>query len=162
VAIVTGASSGIGIAVARALAAAGAAVVINYRFHGKEAQRLADEIDTAGGRAIAVEADVSSEADVAGLFTRAVEAFSAVDILVANSGLQRDAASAEMSLDDWNTVISVNLSGQFLCAGSHPVLQTTGAPRRVARRGQDRVHELGPSGDPGWGTSTERRSPARE
>jgi glucose 1-dehydrogenase len=134
VAIVTGASSGIGFAVARALVAAGAAVVIDYRSHGEEAQGLADEINATGGRAIAVEADVSSEADVARLFTSAVEAFGAVDILVANSGLQRDAASAEMTLDDWNTVISVNLSGQFLCAR-----EAIRCFRRQRRRGVSRA-----------------------
>lgn len=116
VAIVTGASSGIGLGTARALARAGAAVVIDYQSHDDDAHRLADEITGAGGRAMLVKADVSREEEVADLFARAVEAFGAVDILVANSGLQRDAPSAEMSLDDWNKVISVNLTGQFLCA----------------------------------------------
>ena len=115
-AVVTGASSGIGRACARALAQAGAAVAIDYQSHEDEARRLADEIRGAGGQALLVKADVSRQDEVATLFSRAVEAFGAVDILVANSGLQRDAPSAELSLVDWQKVIDVNLTGQFLCA----------------------------------------------
>ena len=116
VAVVTGASSGLGLGVARMLVQAGAAVAIDYQSHEAEAHRLADEITGAGGRAILVKADVSREDEVAALFTQAVEAFGAVDILVANSGLQRDAPSAGMTLADWQKVIDVNLTGQFLCA----------------------------------------------
>ncbi|EPM94667.1 short-chain dehydrogenase/reductase family oxidoreductase, partial [Pseudomonas syringae pv. actinidiae ICMP 18804] len=70
----------------------------------------------AGGRALAVGADVSKEQDVERLFAQTIEHFGALDILVANSGLQKDAAIVDMSLEDWNTVINVNLTGQFLCA----------------------------------------------
>lgn len=116
VALVTGASSGIGAGAARALADAGAAVVLNYHSSAGPAQDLAREINANGGRAIAVGADVSKEPDVERLFAQTVEAFGTLDILVANSGLQKDAAAVDMSLEDWNTVIGTNLTGQFLCA----------------------------------------------
>jgi glucose 1-dehydrogenase len=117
-AIVTGGSSGIGAAVARAMAAAGAAVVINYRSNTEAAEALAAEIVTAAGgaRAIALRADVSDEAQVAGLFKEAERAFGPPDILVANAGLQRDAAFAEITLAQWREVLDANLTGQFLCA----------------------------------------------
>lgn len=116
VALVTGASSGIGAGSARALAAAGAAVVLNYHASAGPAKDLAQEINDSGGRAIALGADVAKEDDVERLFSRTLETFGTLDILVANSGLQKDAAAVDMSLDDWNTVIGVNLTGQFLCA----------------------------------------------
>jgi glucose 1-dehydrogenase len=116
VAIVTGASSGIGLAVAEALADAGAAVVVNYRSHGDSADELVGRIIDKGGRATAVQADVSREEDVLRLFDEGVAAFGRVDILVSNSGVQKDAAIADMTLADWNMVIDVNLTGQFLCA----------------------------------------------
>jgi glucose 1-dehydrogenase len=115
-AIVTGASSGIGLAVAEALADAGAAVVVNYRSHAEAAKDLVGQITGNGGRAIAVKADVSQEKDVVRLFDEAVAAFGRIDVLVSNSGVQKDAAIADMSLEDWNTVIDINLTGQFLCA----------------------------------------------
>lgn len=115
-AIVTGASSGIGLAVAEALAEAGAAVVVNYRSDGESAAELVDRITARGGRAIKVQADVSQEADVTRLFDAAAQTFGRIDVLVSNSGVQKDAAVADMSLADWNTVIDVNLTGQFLCA----------------------------------------------
>lgn len=115
-AIVTGASSGIGLAVAEAIAEAGAAVAVNYHAQAEPAEELVARILARGGRAIAVQADVSKEAEVARLFDEASAAFGRVDVLVANSGVQKDAAIAEMSLDDWNTVIGINLTGQFLCA----------------------------------------------
>ncbi len=116
VAIVTGASSGLGAGAAKGLAASGAAVVINYHSQPEPAQKLAQEIIEAGGQAIAIGADVSNEQDVERLFAETLDAFGRLDILVANSGLQKDAAFADMSLEDWNTVINVNLTGQFLCA----------------------------------------------
>ncbi|WP_121115371.1 SDR family oxidoreductase [Croceibacterium ferulae] len=115
-AIVTGASSGIGLAVAEALANAGDAVAVNYRSQPVPAEELVRRITDRGGRAIAVQADVSQEADVTRLFEEASAAFGRVDLLVSNSGVQKDAAVADMSLADWNTVIDVNLTGQFLCA----------------------------------------------
>ncbi|MEH3104103.1 MAG: glucose 1-dehydrogenase [Sphingomonas phyllosphaerae] len=115
-AIVTGASSGIGLAVADALAGAGAAVVINYRSDRDSAEALAARIVARGGQGISVQADVSDEADVVRLFDAAAEAFGRVDVLVSNSGVQKDAAIADLSLADWNAVIDINLTGQFLCA----------------------------------------------
>jgi glucose 1-dehydrogenase len=116
VALITGASSGIGAGAAKALAAAGAAVVINYNSQAAPAEELARTVNAEGGRAIAIGADVSKEADVERLFAQTLEAFGFLDILVANSGMQKDASAVDMSLDDWNQVIGVNLTGQFLCA----------------------------------------------
>ncbi|WP_312828729.1 glucose 1-dehydrogenase [Pantoea anthophila] len=116
VALVTGASSGLGYACAEALAAAGAAVTINYHSHREPAESLAEKIRAQGGQAIAVAGDVSVEADVDKLIAAAVSTFGRLDILVANSGLQKDASFGDMTLADWNSVISVNLTGQFLCA----------------------------------------------
>jgi len=116
VAIVTGASSGIGQAVARTFAANGAAVAINYHSHEEDAQALVREIEESGGRAVAIKADVSDPEQVSQLFAQTLEAFGAIDIVVANSGMQKDAAARTMSLDDWRRVIDVNLTGQFLCA----------------------------------------------
>ncbi len=115
-AIVTGANSGIGEAVARGLAEAGAKVVVNYVVGDEQAKAVVDDIAKGGGRAIAVRADVSKEDQVQAMFQRAIEAFGSVDILVNNAGLQRDAPLHEMTLKDWQLVIDVNLTGQFLCA----------------------------------------------
>ncbi len=116
-ALVTGASSGIGEGCARALAAAGANVVVNYNAKAADAQRITAEISALGaGRAVAVQADVSNEAEVEAMFARAVAEFGTLDILVSNSGMQNDAAFHEMTLAQWNAVIGVNLTGQFLCA----------------------------------------------
>uniref|UniRef100_UPI0025862FF7 SDR family NAD(P)-dependent oxidoreductase n=1 Tax=uncultured Pseudomonas sp. TaxID=114707 RepID=UPI0025862FF7 len=129
VALVTGGSSGIGAAVAEALGKAGAAVAINYHSHAEPAEELAQRIQAAGGRAIAVGGDVGDETAVKAMFERTLEAFGRLDILVANSGLQKDAAVADMSLEDWNTVINTNLTGQFLCAQA--------AIRQFRRQGRD-------------------------
>ncbi len=115
-AIVTGASSGIGLSVAEAIAGAGAAVAVNYHSHADAAEALVSRIKEKGGRALAVHADVAEEADVVRMFDETAAAFGRIDLLVANSGVQKDAAIAEMSLHDWNTVIGINLTGQFLCA----------------------------------------------
>jgi glucose 1-dehydrogenase len=126
-ALVTGANSGIGEACAIALGAAGAAVCINYHSDPKEAERVMGVIREAGSAAIAVEADVSDEAQVETMFAEAIKAFGTIDILVNNAGLQQDAAFQNMTLKQWNTVISVNLTGQFLCARA--------AVREFLRRG---------------------------
>ena len=115
VTIVTGASSGIGLSVASAFAAAGSAVVVNYRSHPAPALQLADQIRSNGGKCAAIQADVSNEEDVVRLFDTATDAFGRIDILVSNSGVQRDASITDMTLADWNTVIDINLTGQFLC-----------------------------------------------
>jgi glucose 1-dehydrogenase len=115
-ALVTGANSGIGEAVAVALGAAGANVAVNWVSGEDAAQTVVQTIRDGGGQAEAFKADVSSEADVQAMFKAAIERFGTVDILVANAGLQRDSAFAEMTLQQWQTVIDVNLTGQFLCA----------------------------------------------
>ena len=116
-ALVTGASSGIGAASATALAAAGASVAINYPPGSKAAaEEVTAQIRQAGGTAAAFEADVSKEDHVRRMFAALVAAFGRLDILVANAGLQRDAAVTKMTLDEWRTVLDINLTGQFLCA----------------------------------------------
>ena len=114
-AIVTGASRGIGRAIAEMLARAGAAVVIDYRASAEEADEVVRGISREKGRAVAVQADTGQEDDVRRLFDAARDAFGSIDIVVPNAGIQRDAAVAEMSLEDWNAVIDVNLTGQWLC-----------------------------------------------
>ena len=115
-AIITGASSGIGESVAREMASAGAAVVVNYRSHPEDADRIVHEITRGGGRALAMKADVSREEDVRTMFAQTVEHFGAVDIVVSNAGIQKDAPLVEMTLEQWRKVIDVNLTGAFLCA----------------------------------------------
>ena len=114
-ALVTGASSGIGLAVARALAQAGAAIAVNYAGQRAPAERLAREIAESGGRAFAVQADVAQESAVETMMAETLRQFGRLDILIANAGLQRDSAFADMTLADWQRVIDVNLTGQFLC-----------------------------------------------
>ena len=115
-ALVTGANSGIGEGIARGLAEAGATVVINYVAGEDRAQTLVDEIRQGGGKAIAIKADVSKEFEVQTMFRTMFEHFGSIDILVNNAGLQRDAAFKDMTIEQWNTVIGVNLTGQFLCS----------------------------------------------
>jgi len=115
-ALVTGASSGIGKAVAIALAAAGADVLVNYRSHPSEAQEVVSEIESYGRRAVAHGAEVSHEDEVQAMFKTMFDEFGTIDILVNNAGLQKDAPFDEMTLDDWRLVLDVNLTGQFLCA----------------------------------------------
>src|SRR5579862_4048027 len=115
-ALVTGANSGIGDSVARHLAAAGAATVVNYVVNPESAQAIVDDIKAAGGDAIALQADVSKEDQVQAMFKQMFDVYGTIDILVNNAGLQRDSAFHDMTLDQWNFVIGVNLTGQFLCA----------------------------------------------
>ena len=115
-ALVTGASSGIGRAIAAALAEAGADVVVNYASGRDKALELVDELKARGANAIAIQADVSDEMQVQSMFREAIGAFGTLDILVNNAGLQKDAAFHELTLAQWNRVIGVNLTGQFLCA----------------------------------------------
>jgi glucose 1-dehydrogenase len=126
-ALVTGASSGIGKAVAVALGAAGADVVVNYIAGEDSALAVVDEIRSHGSNAIALRADVSDEDQVESMFDTMLKEFGTIDVLVNNAGLQRDAAFHEMALDDWDKVIGVNLTGQFLCARA--------AVREFLRRG---------------------------
>ena len=128
-ALVTGASSGIGREVALSLARAGADVIVNYRSNKDEAEEVVAQIKQMGRRTIAIRADVSNEDEVEAMFAQAVEAFGTLHIVVCNAGLQRDAPFHEMSMAQWEKVISVNLTGQFLCARS--------AVREFKRRGPD-------------------------
>jgi glucose 1-dehydrogenase len=118
IAIVTGASSGIGAGVSKSLAAAGATVIVN---HPVEATKAAAEavlagITVAGGAGITYQCDVSKEDEVKKMVTDIVSQFGTVDILVNNAGLQRDSPFQEMTLEQWNYVLAVNLTGQFLCS----------------------------------------------
>jgi glucose 1-dehydrogenase len=127
-AIVTGANSGIGRAVAIALAGAGAEVVVNWRSGEEKTNEVLATIAAAGGKAIAHRADVSIEEQVQGMFQRAIAELGTVDILVNNAGLQRDAPFEQMTLEQWNTVLSANMTSQFLCARE--------AVREFKRRGR--------------------------
>jgi len=115
-ALVTGANSGIGKAVAIALGQAGADVVVNYVADDAAAAAVVEEIKKSGSSAYAHQADVSSEDQVAAMFARMKQEFGTIDILVSNAGLQRDSSFHEMTLAQWNKVLDVNLTGQFLCA----------------------------------------------
>jgi glucose 1-dehydrogenase len=126
-ALVTGASSGIGRAIAMCLADAGADVVVNWVADEDAAREVVSGIESRGRRALAIHADVSSEPDVAAMFETAIGRFGTLDIVVPNAGLQRDAKVHELSLAAWQKVIDVNLTGQFLCARA--------AVREFLRRG---------------------------
>ena len=115
-ALVTGANSGIGLAVAVALANDGANVVVNYVTHSEDADAVVKQITDTGGNAIALQADVSNEAQVQSMFQQMIAKYGTIDILVNNAGLQKDSPLESMSLADWQLVINVNLTGQFLCA----------------------------------------------
>ena len=115
-ALVTGSSSGIGKSVAIRLAGAGAKVVVNFRAGGEKAAQVVEEIKDSGGEAIAIQADVSSENEVQEMFRQTAEAWGSIDILVNNAGVQKDAPFHEMTLEDWNTALAVDLTGQFLCS----------------------------------------------
>jgi glucose 1-dehydrogenase len=115
-ALVTGASSGIGRAIALALGDAGADVVINYVSDEDKAEALAEQIRAKGSRALALRADVSDEAQVREMFDTMLEQLGTIDVLVNNAGLQQDAPFHELTLAQWNKVLAVNLTGQFLCA----------------------------------------------
>lgn len=118
VAIVTGASSGIGSGIAKSLAAAGATVIVNHssEHSADEAGKILKEITDAGGNGMIYQCDVSSEEQVVKMFQQVISQFGTVDILINNAGVQKDAKFTEMTLDQWNTVININLTGQFLCA----------------------------------------------
>ena len=115
-ALVTGASSGIGAGVALSLARAGADVVVNYASSAAGAEKVVNEIQAAGGKAMAIKADVSQAADVDTMFDRMIGEWGTIDILVNNAGLQKDAPFVDMTLEDWNRVIGINLTGMFLCS----------------------------------------------
>jgi len=112
-ALVTGASRGIGAAIARTLGAAGAAVAVNYAGSADAAAGVVADIEAGGGRAVAIQADVSSPDDCAALVARTVDEFGSLDVLVNNAGITRDGLLVRMSDEDWSAVIDTNLSGVF-------------------------------------------------
>ena len=114
--VVTGANSGIGAGCALSMGEAGANVVVNYVTKPETAQEIVAQIQATGSQAVAIQADVSNEAQVIAMFQEAVKTFGTVDILIANAGLQRDAKFEEMTVEQWDLVMNVNLKGQFLCA----------------------------------------------
>lgn len=115
-AIVTGANSGIGRGIALALGNAGANVVVNFVANAEAAEEVVLEINKCGGNAYAHQADVSNEKQVLSMFAQICKEFGTIDILINNAGLQQDAPFEEMTLAQWNKVLNVNLTGQFLCA----------------------------------------------
>jgi glucose 1-dehydrogenase len=115
-ALITGANSGIGQAIAIEMAKEGAQVAINYISNEDVTQQMIDEIRSFGGVAIGIKADVSKEDQVKAMFTQMISAFGTIDILVNNAGIQKDSDLADMSLADWQLVLDINLTGQFLCA----------------------------------------------
>jgi 3-oxoacyl-[acyl-carrier protein] reductase len=115
VAIVTGASRGIGRATAIALAATGVKVVVNYAQSSGAAEEVVTEIEKNGGNAIAIKADVSKTEEVDSLIDQTLKTFGRIDILVNNAGITRDTLLLRMKLEDWQAVIDLNLTGVFLC-----------------------------------------------
>jgi glucose 1-dehydrogenase len=115
VVIVTGSSSGIGKACAVYFGQLGAKVVVNYSSNADAAGEVLDEITKSGGEGIIVKADVSREEEVKALFNETISKYGRLDVLVSNAGLQQDSSFLEMTLQQWQKVIDVNLTGQFLC-----------------------------------------------
>jgi 3-oxoacyl-[acyl-carrier protein] reductase len=115
VAIVTGASRGIGRAIALELATHGAYIIVNYASSSRAAQALVEEITSGGGQALALQADVSQAEQVDALFNSVMEKCDRVDILINNAGITRDTLLLRMKLEDWQAVIDLNLTGVFLC-----------------------------------------------
>jgi len=126
-ALVTGADSGIGKGVAIELAKAGAKLVINYAHNQAAAEETVAEIKKLDGEAYAWQTDVSHEVEVQAMFAEMYKHYGTIDILVNNAGLQKDSKFVDMTLDQWQTVININLTGQFLCSRE--------AAREFIRRG---------------------------
>lgn len=113
--IITGASRGIGKAIALAMGKAGCKVLVNYARSSKEAEEVAKEIEASGGQALTFGGDVSKEADVESMLKTAVDAWGTVDILINNAGITRDTLMMRMKKSQWQEVIDLNLTGVFLC-----------------------------------------------
>jgi len=145
IALVTGASRGIGRAVAMKLGSLGAKVGVNYRTGRKDAEELADAIRLAGGEAMILEADVSIVAQVDDMFQKLETRLGTPDILVNNAGFTRDVLLLRMTEDDWDDVLDVNLKGAFLC--------TRAAARSMVRKRWGRIINMSSvvalSGNPG-------------
>ncbi len=131
VALVTGASSGIGKAIAIDMARSGAAVVVNYSSSPDGANEVVEAIGNEHGKAIAVKADVSSPGDVSSMVAQAVSKFGGVDVLVNNAGIEMQRSFLDVRVEDWDRVIAVNLRGPFLC--------TQAAAREMVKRGKGTV-----------------------
>lgn len=118
VAIVTGSSSGIGEGIAKSLAASGAIVIVNHSSERSKgvADKILSDIKSSGGEGLVIQCDVSKENEVLAMFQKTIETYGTVDILVNNAGLQQDAKFVDMTLEQWQKVIDVNLTGQFLCS----------------------------------------------
>jgi len=116
VAVVTGAATGIGQAIAVAFAEAGAAVVVDYVGNATVSEETIGKINAAGGKSIAVQADVSLPDDVNGLIQKTVAAFGRLDIFVNNAGIEKKFAFVDYPLETWQKIMAVNLTGAFLCA----------------------------------------------
>jgi glucose 1-dehydrogenase len=132
VAIVTGAGTGIGRAIALRFAQEGAAVVIDYVGRPDDAAEVVQQIVTAGGKALAVEADVSQPAQVQSLIDQAVQKFDRLDVLVNNAGVETKIPFLEIPLDVWSKTIAIDLTGPFLCAQA-------AAKRMVGQGGGGRI-----------------------
>ena len=116
-ALVTGGATGIGRATVKRLAADGASVVVNYVGPSDQAESAVAEVETEGGRALAIQADVSAEDQVTAMFARARDGLGGpVDLLVNNAGIEKPFKLVEMPLDEWSKVLAVNLTGAFLCS----------------------------------------------
>lgn len=143
VAVVTGSSLGIGKAIALAFAREGAAVTIDYRKHSDEADTVVEEIEGFGGRALAVQADVSSPEDVKGLVQAAVNEFGRLDVMVNNAGIEEKMPFLETPLDVWNRIIAVNLTGAWLgCQEAAKQMVSNGEGGRIINVSS--VHENRP------------------
>jgi 3-oxoacyl-[acyl-carrier protein] reductase len=147
VAIVTGASRGIGRAVAIALASEGAKVVVNYASSSQAADAVVAEIEGMGSEAIAVQADVGQTDQVDGLFNAVMERWGRIDVLVNNAGIARDTLLIRMKLEDWQAVVDLNLTGVFLC--------TKAASKVMLKQRSGRIINvtsvIGEIGNPGQG-----------
>jgi 3-oxoacyl-[acyl-carrier protein] reductase len=115
VAVITGASRGIGKAAALALATQGAKVVVNYARSSEAAEAIAQEINATGGEAVAIQADVSQSAEVDSLIKQTLDKFGRIDVLVNNAGITKDTLLLRMKPEQWQAVIDLNLTGVFLC-----------------------------------------------
>jgi glucose 1-dehydrogenase len=149
-ALVTGANSGIGAEIARAMGAAGANIGVNYVSGEEAVSRVVREIKDAQGSAMAIKADVSKEDQVMQMFRTLIKEYGTVDILVSNAGVQQDSPLEEMSLEQWHSVLEVNLTGAFLCAreAAREFLRRGVVPERSAAAGKiiftSSVHEVIP------------------
>ena len=134
VALVTGAGRNIGRAMAKALAAGGAAIIVNVRSNKAEAEQVVREIERDGGKAIAAVFDVADEKAVTGGVAEAAKQLGRLDYLINNAALRQERAFEEMSFKEWRDVLGVTLDGAFHCAKAClPYLQ-------AERRGRDRQH----------------------